>query len=323
MIYVFIGLVVMFVWFTVWAVVKANDFKSKPKEEKKEAAPPPPPPQTDEYVFVTQEKPKKVKIKKKEKEEKVKGEAQVVSVFKSTEKADEEKPAAIDDREELYQKYIAQENGADGDTKSGADGSGARDDAGARRPQPLPLSDRDIERRIAQIRRDNFEATDKPQGDGDGIKDEPTYYGFGVGSSAHDHGSMKDPNFDPWANEAKAVPVSPRGAGLARRDYGDLLDDDDDFVDFEAIDRIMNNRPHMGPGSRPRPSGFGMRDFDRPSFSIPEFDLTERPMQSRVGGGSVKSQLSGKSLGESIVVGQAIGNRKADDFDTAGGDGKK
>ncbi len=96
MIYVFIGLVVMFVWFTVWAVVKANDFKSKPKEEKKESAPPPPP-QTDEYVFVTQEKPKKVKIKKKEKEEKVKGEAQVVSVFKSTEKADEEK-TATDDR---------------------------------------------------------------------------------------------------------------------------------------------------------------------------------------------------------------------------------
>ena len=46
-------------------------------------------------------------------------------------------------------------------------------------------------------------------------------------------------------------------------------------------------------------------------------------MQSRLGGGSVKSQLSGKSLGESIVVGQAIGNRKVDDFDTAGTDGKK
>ena len=321
MIYVFIGLVVMFVWFTVWAVVKANDFKSKPKEEKKEAAPPPPP-QTDEYVFVTQEKPKKVKIKKKEKEEKVKGEAQVVSVFKSTEKADEEKPAT-DDREELYQKYIAQENGAEGDMESGADGSGARGDAGVRRPQPLPLLDRDIERRIAQIRRDNFEATDKPQSDGESFKDEPTYYGFGVGSSAHDHGSMKDPNFDPWANENKAAPLSPRGAGLSRRDYGDLLDDDDDFVDFEAIDRIMNNRPHMGPGSRPRPSGFGMRDFDRPSLSIPEIDLAERPMQSRVGGGSVKSQLSGKSLGESIVVGQAIGNRKVDDFDTSGTDGKK
>lgn len=258
--YVLVGIAVVFICFMFWAIISGNDFKSKPKEEKKKEATPPPP-KTDDFVLVTQEKPKKVKIKKKE--EKVNGETRVEPVFAKTETETETKNVEDEEKEELYKKYVEKQN----------DGSENREE----KPEPLPITEKDIEKRIEQIRKNNFESTDE-QIDKNKSTDQ-NYYGFGIGAGTHHvHGSLRDPNFDPWPDENKKSNFN--DSNFSKGNFNGLIDADDDEIDMAAIDRLMG----------------GTNPF---------------PRRSGLGGGSVKSNLSSRRFsGEDIVVGQAFGTRK-------------
>ncbi len=261
--YVLVGIAVIFVCFVLWALINGNDFKSKPKEEKKSVSTPPP--KNDDFVLVTQEKPKKVKIKKKE--EKVSGETQVVPVFTKTQTENETKSVEEDEKEALYQKYVEQERKNDSS------------DANTDKTEPLPITEKDIEKRIEQIRKNNFESTDG-NNDNKNKSIDQNYYGFGIGAGSHHiHGSLRDPNFDPWPDENKQSNFNK--PDFMKGNFNGLIDEDDDDIDLAAIDRLMGN-------SNP---------FQR---------------RSGLGGGSVKSNLSSsrRFTGEDIVVGQAFGTRK-------------
>ena len=255
MIYVLIGLIFIFICFVVWALVKGNSFSTK-KEEKKEN-PAPAPKTTDEFVVTKEEKPKKVKIKKKE--EKVKGEPKVVHVFEKDNTESDQTTNEESDKDEIYKKYVKE---SEGEIKQ------------ENKPQPneeneeiAPLRARSEEERIAQIRRDNFEATDNKN-----LSDQ-TYYGFGVGASGHNHGSLRDPNFNPWPDEN--VGEGKLDFPLAS-DFNEL--ENDDMFDMSLIDKIMSNRANK---------------------------------RSGLGGGSVKSHLGKRRItGEDIVIGQTVGTRK-------------
>lgn len=260
--YVLVGIAVLFVCFVLWAIIKGNDFKSKEKEKKD--TPPPPTNNNDEFIFVTQEKPKKVKIKKKE--EKVDGDPVIVPVFaKQEQNSGEQQNNIIDEKEELYKQYI-EKNGVDKKNEEIAPKNGAT---------RLPVTDRDIEKRIEEIRRNNFEATSVPEPKAK--VQETSYYGYGIGAGGHNHGSLRDPNFDPWPNENKA---NSNGKYSFDDDNSLFDDEDDDVIDMEAIDRIMSG------------SSFPKRT-------------------SKLGGGSVKQNLGNRKLsGGDMMIGQTIANRK-------------
>ena len=230
MIYIYIGLVVVFAIFTIWALVSVNSFKGKPKEKKEEK-----PPVVQEPTFeVSKEKvrPKKVKIKReKPVNSKGKDGPTVVPVFEGEESA--EQPAssadAVEkDKDELYRKYV-EENGENS--------------------QPEPKNDRrsalsteeDIERRIASLKKQAEEREihgEQPASNND------YYYGYGTGQSARSKGSMKDPNFNPWPDEVDFLERVKR----EERKRAPIFDEDEED-DFDVIERLMNSRR-----SRPEPT---------------------------------------------------------------------
>ncbi|MBQ7453051.1 MAG: hypothetical protein IJS68_02150, partial [Clostridia bacterium] len=165
MIYFYIGLVVIFAVFTIWAIISVNSFKGKKKEEKKKETP-------HEPTFeVSKEKirPKRVKIKKIKTSKNAEG-ASVVRVFEDEESANNEQKDSVEqDKDALYRKYV-EENGAEDNIDSSfADSTKA----------PLPTEE-EIERRIAEMK-DRFEQDDEEKKSGS--KDKDFYYGFGTGSS--------------------------------------------------------------------------------------------------------------------------------------------
>ena len=203
MIYVFVGLCAVFAYFVLWALVKANSFKGLAKEK----AVATPIVNDEQYVVLKEDKPKKVKIKKKE--EKVQGEAQIVKVFENEDKPSEVRTDYSEEKEkdELLQRYL-------NDEENLKNGNGSVVNGSSQATQSEDDFDKEIERRIAEIRRksqadDNFvgslsakEAETNASRTGEV---EPNYYGFGVGLSKHNHGSMKDPNFNPWPDEENLI----------------------------------------------------------------------------------------------------------------------
>lgn len=275
MVYVLIGLLVVFAFFTIWALTKGNSFSTK-KEEKPVVLPP----KNDDFVPIVEQKPKKVRFKKKE--EKIKGESQVVQVFAGEEK-EKVKPddAQEKEKDELYYKYINQQNFAQ---------KNEEDDKldtceGSRFDRPAALTEKDVERRAEELKRGNFQATSSTINK----NSETSYYGFGVGAGGHSHGSMRDPNFNPWPDEGQDFS---RDDGFkSAGSISDYLGPDDDIFDMAAIDRLMAERPQR---------------------------------KSGLGGGSVKSNISQGRRGmsaEDIIISQAIGSRRG--INPYGTDGNK
>ena len=273
--YLFIGIGLVFVAFCLWALVKANSFTPAPKKEKVKAKPSD---FSDEnYVLVKEEKPKKVRIEKESKVKNTKDNSQVVPVFTD----DSESVKEVDqneliekEKEDLYNKYVL----------------GQKEES-----VEVPINDEDdidkeIERRIAEIRRRNGMAEPSEASVEQPIEIPPqfneetsdkTYYGYGVGARSSS-GSMKDPNFDPWADEATNMhPI---------RDI-DLSQFDDDF-DEDVIANIMGKRStvrneRLFRGNRP-----------------------DGPRTSRLGAGSVSGQVSSRPVfGSNMIVGQSVNTR--------------
>lgn len=295
--YVFLGVGVIFLIFALWAIINANSFKL-PESAKNS----PPPPKDVDYVFVKEEKPKKVKIKREE--EKIKGESRVEKVFEGEENNSKVEPVNYDEekeKDELLQKYLNEMNGEKEETKPKQQAAEIDDDD----------FDAEIERRIAEIRARNglspkaenrqsesrdFEDvainTQQAPAQSAGLSGEPNYYGFGIGLSGHTHGSLKDPNFDPWAGETSSL----NQASFNRPIDDNFIIDEDDIDDI-AFDRMM--RGSMFDRRALMPEGFG-----------PNGPIERR---SRIGGGSVSGQVTSRKRPNltDIIVGDAIGNPPA------------
>lgn len=262
MVYVLVGLFTVFLGFVIWALVKGNSFSVK-KEEKHNVVLPP---KEEDFVPIVEQKPKKVKIKKKA--EKVSGDSQVVKVFEGEEKTLEKtNDSAEREKDAVYQKYISQK-----DFKERF-GVGENDNLdaceGSRFERPQALSERDVERRAHELKRSSFESASAQMSK----NSESAYYGFGVGAEGRTHGSMRDPNFNPWPDE-DIEKNSLYGGKIDR-----FIDDDDDILDMAAIDRLM----------------------------------AERPRKSGLGGGSIKNELADARRGLSakdIAIAQAIASRR-------------
>ena len=153
------------------------------------------------------------------------------------------------------------------------------------------LDDFDIDKKIEEIRRT---ARPQPAQSSSGGQDK-TYYSFSAGTGSHS-GSLKDPNFNPWPDE-KSTLYSEDILPSSSRGLNSLIDDDDD--DLDILDRIMRGRNSGIPPMPPMP---------------------ERT--SRLGGGSVKSVLSGRNRAQDIVIGQTVANRKGTNKPDGDGDKK-
>ncbi|MCR5553715.1 MAG: hypothetical protein K6F08_03135 [bacterium] len=280
--YLFIGIGLVFVAFCLWALVKANSFTPAPKKEKVKAKPSD---FSDEnYVLVKEEKPKKVKIEKEPKVKNTKDNSQVVPVFtdesgESVKEVDQNE-LIEKEKEDLYNKYVL----------------GQKEESVESPVDDEDEIDKEIERRIAEIRRKNGMADSNeariekpvefPPQFNEGASDR-NYYGYGVGARSSS-GSMKDPNFDPWADEATNMhPI---------KDI-DLSQFDDDF-DEDVIANIMGNRSTVR---------------NERLFRGNRLDNGLRT--SRLGAGSVSGQVSSRPLfGSNMIVGQSV-NTRPDIFD--------
>ena len=281
MYYLFIGIGIVFVAFCLWAIIEANNFSSAPKNKKEKAKPKPDEFSDENYILVKEEKPKKVKIKTKETEtKKTKDDSQVVPVFiddSEEVKPVDQKELEEKEKEELYKKYVLGQKEENEEVVSDED-----------------EIDREIERRIAEIRRKNAmiepnEVIEQPVEFSPQANQEPSeknYYGFGVGAG-RSSGSMKDPNFDPWADEVtNNRPIIDI----------DLNKFDDDF-DEDVIANIMGKRSTV----RNERLFRGNRLFGN----------NEELRTSRLGPGSVSGQVNPSSspYGSNMIIGQSINTR--------------
>jgi len=220
MVYVLIGILALFIVFSIWAIKEANDFKAKKKEKKAEEDKPKMPNEPT-FEVPKEKKEKKIKIKKEKPEKKKDDGSMVVPVFEAEEET--QKSNNFDDvNDDLYKNYM-KETPSSNTNKTNDNVF-------------------DFDKRMEEMRRSSGSAPARQS------NEDKSYYSFSAGIGGKSGGSLRDPNFNPWPDEKNTLyegsplPSSSRG-------FSSLLDDDDDD-DMDILDRIMRGR---GPDRPPMP----------------------------------------------------------------------